>query len=109
MEWMVGMDGCLSVDVLEAGPWQAKWKSLAGGKRIATEACRRKAVVSLIQKLAAKVNWNVDLALRFLAERYPIPTRGVTHLQTMRAFIDYLQAKGQNHVDEIMNASFSFP
>lgn len=91
-EYVYGMNGHLSVRELNAG-WNARWRS-SGAAR--TETSRRKKIVTLIETLSAKSNWNDNLALRFLKAQYPIPTHTIPHLKTTRAFIDRLQkADGQ--------------
>jgi hypothetical protein len=102
-EWSFGMDGCLSVSELSAG-WGARWRRNNSAAK--TEATRRKKIITLIETLAKKPNWNCELALRFLKDRYPIPTRTVSHLKTTRAFIDYLQKHG---MEEVLSNSNSYP
>ncbi|KAG2095326.1 hypothetical protein BD769DRAFT_1394918 [Suillus cothurnatus] len=48
--------------------WGAKWWHNEGGLK--TEAARRSKVVSLVEQLSARPNWNVSLALRFLVKNY---------------------------------------
>jgi hypothetical protein len=102
-EWAFGLDGCLSVSELTAG-WGARWRRNNSASK--TEATRRKKIIALIETLAKKPNWNSELALRFLKDRYPIPTRTVSHLKTTRAFIDHLQKNG---MEEILSNSSSYP
>lgn len=86
-EYVYGMNGHLSVRELNTG-WNARWRS-SGAAR--TETSRRKKIITLIETLSAKSNWNDNLALRFLKVQYPIPTHTIPHLKTTRAFIDRLQ------------------
>ncbi|KAF5377311.1 hypothetical protein D9615_006350 [Tricholomella constricta] len=101
-EWTVGMDGQLSVRDLNTG-WDARWRRDNGALK--TEAGRRKKIIALIDKLSAKPNWNYTVALRFLNEKYPIPTPSVTYLRTTRAFTDYLQSTKHNGIQEVLEAS----
>lgn len=66
-EWTDGIGGFLPTRELTE-VWGAKWRRNNGGQR--TECGRRKRVVDLVTMLAAKPNWNVALATRFLSERY---------------------------------------
>ena len=45
-----------------------KWRRNEGGLK--TEGGRRAKVTTLIEELAAKRNWSVSLALRFIKEKY---------------------------------------
>ena len=89
-EWTNGLDGHLSVRQLNDG-WDARWRRNNLGQK--TEAGRRKKVVELIEALAKKPNWNTQLALRFLKEKYPIPSSSQPYLKSTRAFIEHLQKK----------------
>lgn len=66
-EWAAGLNGYLPVRVLTER-WSTKWRH--GNRSLRTEAGRRKKIVDLISTLAAKPKWSVDLALRFLTDRY---------------------------------------
>jgi len=60
-EWSEGLDGCLSVRQLEEG-WAARWRRGVSGQK--TEMSRRRLVVQkVIEPLAAKTHWNIQLAL----------------------------------------------
>lgn len=48
--------------------WGAKWWRNEGSLK--TEGGRCAKVITLIQELAAKPNWNMPLALRFIKEKY---------------------------------------
>lgn len=68
-EWTEGIGGYLSTRELTEG-WGAKWRRNNGGMR--TECGRRKRVTDLVIALAARPNWDVRLALRFLKEKYEV-------------------------------------
>ncbi|KAF8078428.1 hypothetical protein FPV67DRAFT_54136 [Lyophyllum atratum] len=104
-EWTVGMDGQLSVRDLNAG-WDARWRRDNGALK--TEAGRRKKIIALIEKLSAKPNWNDTIALRFLSEKYRIPSPSISYLRTTRAFTDYLQSTKHNGMEEILEAANSY-
>ncbi|KAJ7262841.1 hypothetical protein C8J57DRAFT_1513088 [Mycena rebaudengoi] len=93
-EWVTGLNGHLSTRELEEG--------------------RRKKAVNLITQLAAKRNWTVDLALRFIHDRYELARKPNNQLRfpTVRSFFDYLQKKPDNGalaaVDEILFQSDSY-
>jgi hypothetical protein len=105
-EWMFGMDGCLSVRELMAG-WDARWRRNNAGAK--SEATRRKKVITLVDTLSEKPNWSNELALRFLKDRYPIPSPSVPHLKNTRAFIKYLQKRDGNALEDILASSNSYP
>jgi len=89
-EWSEGLDGHLSIRQLEEG-WAARWRRDVSGQK--TEMSRRRLVVQkVIEPLAAKTNWNIQLALRYLTSQYPIPSNP-SYLRTTRSFIDHLQKK----------------
>lgn len=106
MEHTHGMDGQLSIRELNT-VWEARWKR--NEQRIKSEGSRRGKVINLIDTLARKPNWNPSLALRFLTERYPIPSKSAPHLKTTRAFIDGLQKAGGNLMSQILDASNHYP
>ncbi|PPQ70700.1 hypothetical protein CVT25_010617 [Psilocybe cyanescens] len=87
-EYTEGLHGNLSVRQLTER-WGARWRRNNQGQK--TEATRRKIITTLITKLSQKPNWTVDLALRFLNERYPIPSSTPKYLNNPRAFITHLQ------------------
>ena len=89
-EWTNGLDGHLSVRQLNDG-WDARWRRNKSGQK--TEVGRRKKVVELVEALAKKPNWSIPLALRFLKEKYPIPSSSQPYLKSTRAFIEHLQNK----------------
>jgi hypothetical protein len=105
-EWMFGMDGRLSVRDLMAG-WEARWRRNNAAAK--SEATRRKKLITLIERLSEKPNWSNALALRFLKDRYPIPSPSVPHLKNTRAFIEYLQKRDGNALEEILQDSNSYP
>ncbi|KAG6905462.1 hypothetical protein DXG01_002541, partial [Tephrocybe rancida] len=67
-----------------------------------TEASRRKKVITLIDTLKGRPNWNVERALTFLTSTYPIPTTSVPRLKNTHAFIDHLQKKDGVLMREIL-------
>jgi hypothetical protein len=103
---MFGMDGRLSVHELVAG-WDARWRH--NNATAKSEATRRKKVITLIERLSAKPNWSNDLALRFLKDRYPIPSPSIPHLKNIRSFIEYLQKRDGNALEVILADSNSYP
>lgn len=98
VEYADGLDGHLSVRELNEG-WGAKWKGNV--KALKSEATRRNKIVDLVQRLAKKPNWSIQLALRFLGERYK-------HL-TPRAFADRLAWNKNEGFMDILKASESYP
>lgn len=66
-EWALGRNGYLPVRAMEEH-WAAKWRRDQNGLK--TEWGRCKLVIQLIERLAAKPNWNLDLALRFIRVTY---------------------------------------
>jgi hypothetical protein len=110
-EWVTGLNGHLSTRELEEG-WGPKWRRDVNGLK--TESSRRKKAVNLITQLAAKRNWTVDLALRFIHDRYELARKPNNQLRfpTVRSFFDYLQKKPDNGelaaVDEILFQSDSY-
>ena len=106
-EWINGLDGHLSVRQLNDG-WDARWRRNNSGQK--TEAGRRKMVVKLIEALASKPNWNTQLALRFLKQKYPIPSSSRSYLKSTRAFIEHLQKKttGREAFQAILLESSSY-
>ncbi|KAJ7136655.1 hypothetical protein C8R44DRAFT_868782 [Mycena epipterygia] len=66
-EWASGRNRFLAVRDLEEN-WGTRWCRNNQGLKI--EMTQRKKVITLVEKLAAKLNWNVALALRFLREVY---------------------------------------
>ena len=107
-EWSEGLDGCLSIRQLEEG-WAARWRRDVSGQK--TEMSRRRLVVQkVIEPLAAKTNWNIQLALRYLTTQYPIPSNTPPYLRTTRSFVDYLQKKttGPASIESILSGATSF-
>ena len=106
-EWANGLDGHLSVCQLNDG-WDARWRRNNSGQK--TEAGRRKKFVELVEALAKKPNWNTALALRFLKEKYPIPSPQQPYLKSIRAFIEHLQNKatGKTAFQAILLQSSSY-
>jgi hypothetical protein len=80
-EWTEGIGGFLPTRELTE-VWGAKWRRNNGGQR--TECGRRKKVIDLVTTLSARSNWDIHLALRFLAEKYEV-------LYTPRKFCDWLK------------------
>ena len=80
-EWTEGMGGYLSTRELTEA-WGAKWRRNNGGQR--TECGRRKKVIDLVMELSTRSGWNVQLALRFLTDKYG-------ELYTPRKFCDWLK------------------
>ena len=79
--------------------WGAKWKRNISG--VKTEAGRRKKVVDLIEKLAAKPNWTTNLALRFIRDRYD-------GKYTPHGFCDYLQSNKGAGLSDVLKAAQSY-
>jgi hypothetical protein len=94
-EYSDGLDGCLSVRELNA-TWGPKWKRNIAGLK--SEATRRKKLVDLIEKLAAKHRWDTKLALRFVRERYEAK-------YSPRAFCDYLHT----NLSDVLRVAESYP
>ncbi|KAJ3502645.1 hypothetical protein NLJ89_g8791 [Agrocybe chaxingu] len=103
-EYTNGLDGHLSIQQLCNG-WDARWRRNQSGLK--TEAARRKQVTNLIEALSRRPNWNVSLALRFLKEKYPIPSSSIPYLYSTRSFITHLQNKktGAQSLNDIMEAA----
>jgi Transcriptional activator of glycolytic enzymes len=98
-EWSSGLNGFLSTRDLEER-WGARWRRNTSGLK--TENGRRKKVVGLVMELAAKPNWNVALALRFLQDRY----EGA--YKTPRKFCEFLQAKSNVGYQEVIAAASEY-
>ncbi|KAL1710337.1 hypothetical protein EV121DRAFT_266619 [Schizophyllum commune] len=86
-EHIVGLDGHLSISQLNA-EWGSEWRR--GNNSEKSEATRRGRIVELVTKLSQRPNWNSKLALKFLAQRYPI---GHPPFRTLRQFVEYIQKK----------------
>jgi Transcriptional activator of glycolytic enzymes len=99
LEWSDGVEGFLSVRALTEG-WGARWRRNDAAMK--TEASRRKKVVDLITQLCGKPRWDVQLALRFLVERYEPRYKA-------RAFCEYLQKNKGAGCEEVMAAAASYP
>ena len=98
-----GLGGHLSTREL-VERWGAKWRRNEGSLK--TEGGRRAKVTTLIQELAAKPNWNVPLALRFVREKYE---NNPAYLGRVRAFCDYLQKDhGAGH-RAVLEAAMNYP
>lgn len=82
-EWAEGLHGFLSVRELTEH-WGARWRRNDAGQR--TESSRRKKVIDLVTDLSSKHLWDVNLALRFLKEKYEPSYKP-------RGFCDYLIKK----------------
>jgi hypothetical protein len=102
-EYVDGLNGCLSTRELK-DRWGAKWRRNEGGLK--TEAARRTKVVALVERLSAKPNWNVPLALRFLVEKYETSPAFVGKV---RAFCDYLQKGGGAGFQAVLGAAARYP
>jgi len=87
-EFSNGLGGYLSTRQLKDG-WKACWRRDISGLK--TERGRRKKVTDLIEDLSQKTNWNTGLALRFLQDTYPIPSKNQKYLKSVRSFIDHIQ------------------
>jgi hypothetical protein len=85
VEHVNGLNGHLSARELK-DRWGARWRCNEGGLK--TEGGKRAKVVTLIEQLASKVNWDVPLTLRFLKERYKT---NPVYLHKVHAFCNYLQ------------------
>jgi hypothetical protein len=79
-EWVDGVGGCIPVEQLTK-TWEAAWRRNIG--KLKVESNRRMKIVSLVQELASKPGWSVQIALRFLSEEYEPKYQA-------RAFSDYL-------------------
>lgn len=96
-EWAEGIGGFVSVrDLTER--WGARWRRNNAGLR--TEASRRRKVVDLVNELSSKHLWNVNLALRFLQDKYEPKYKA-------RSFCDYL-AKEENK-KAVLQAAIGYP
>ncbi|KAK7048472.1 hypothetical protein R3P38DRAFT_2687704 [Favolaschia claudopus] len=95
-EWTIGLNGFLSARELEESFSRPSWRRDVGS--VKTERSRRKLVVDLITKLSEKRNWNIDLALRFIRDRYELAqdASGKPLFKTVRAFCDFLGKKPKN-------------
>jgi hypothetical protein len=60
----------------------------------------------LIQELAAKPNWNVPLALRFIKKKYE---SNPAYLSRARAFCDYLQTDCGAGNKAVLEAAAHYP
>lgn len=97
-EWASGLNGFLSVRELTEG-WNAKWKRDL--RAIKSEWGRRSKVIGLVEKLAAKPNWNLELALQFIRDVYETDSS----FPTVRSFCDYLQSSKANNADTVFKKS----
>jgi hypothetical protein len=82
MEWASGLNGLLAVRDLEEH-WGALWRR--DENFLKTEFGRRKKVIQLVQELTKKPNWNTELALRFIRDKYEsnyTPRKFCVHLAT---------------------------
>ncbi|KAF7369757.1 hypothetical protein MVEN_00307500 [Mycena venus] len=89
-EYTDGLNGHLSTRDLDEGWSRPSWRRKV--HTLKTEACRRKKVVDLINKLREKRNWTVDLALRFVEECHETghDEDGKPLRSTVRLFMDYV-------------------
>ncbi|KAH0829061.1 hypothetical protein J3R83DRAFT_2518, partial [Lanmaoa asiatica] len=102
-EYVDGLNGHLSTRELK-DRWGAKWRRNEGGLK--TEGGRRAKVITLIEQLSSRVNWNVPLALRFLKEKYETDP---AYLNKARAFCDYLQKDKGTGFRAVLDAANSYP
>ena len=101
-EWSSGLNGFLAVRDLEE-TWGARWRRNNAGLK--TEMGRRKKVIQLVEKLAAKPNWNTALALRFIqttCERKWTVRKFCVHLQKAAV------SGGLSALDELIVAADSY-
>ncbi|KAK7024129.1 hypothetical protein R3P38DRAFT_3270510 [Favolaschia claudopus] len=96
VEWTTGLNGFLSTRELEEAFSRPSWRRDVSS--VKTERSRRKLVVDLITNLSEKRNWNIDLALRFIRDRYELArdASGKPLFKTVRAFCDFLGKKPKN-------------
>jgi hypothetical protein len=101
-EHAAGLNGFLAVRDLDER-WQARWRRNVNTLRM--ENCRRKKVVTLVETLARKPNWSVNLALRFLRDKYE------THpdLKKPRMFCEYLQKGGGSGMKNVLVVAQNYP
>ena len=105
-EYTIGMGNPRSFSIEElTNRWCGRWKRNI--QKIKTEASKRKRVVELIQTLSAQTNWTASTALKFLDERYPIPSSSLPFLKNLSAFIAHLQKK--HSLQEIIVSASSYP
>lgn len=96
-EWSEGLNGYLPVRVLTE-VWATKWRSGSDSKR--TAFSRRKKIIDIVEKLAHKPRWSVDMALRFLEKTY-----GKLSAQQ---FIKFLSSAKEAGETQVMNAAINF-
>ncbi|KAG1726040.1 hypothetical protein EDD22DRAFT_961520 [Suillus occidentalis] len=101
-EYVAGLNGFLAVHDLDER-WQAHWRRNIS--TLWTENCRRKKITALVETLARKPNWSVNLALHFLREKYE------THpdLKKPRTFCEYLQKGGGTGTKDVLAAAANYP
>ncbi len=106
-EYITGIDGHLSTKQLDA-KWGSSWR--AGQRGLSSESCRRKKLITVIEKLGERKNWNVQLALRYLTSRYPIKSGpgSLKHLRTTRAFMSWLQQDDGETVREVLTGADTY-
>ncbi|KAG1874884.1 hypothetical protein F4604DRAFT_1925037 [Suillus subluteus] len=102
-KYVDGLNGHLSMQELK-DRWGAKWRCNEGSLK--TEAARHSKVVSLVEQLSARPNWNVSLALRFLVEKYE---NASAFVGKVRAFCDYLQRDGGAGFQAVIAAALYYP
>ena len=102
-EYTEGLGGHLSTRELKER-WGAKWRWNEGGLK--TEGGRHAKVTTLIEELAAKRNWSVSLALRFIKEKYETDP---AYLGKVRAFCDYLQKDRGRGYKAVLEAAARYP
>jgi hypothetical protein len=103
VEHVDGLNGHLLARELK-DRWGARWQWNEGGLK--TEGGRRAKVVTLIEQLASKVNWDVPLALRFLKEKYET---NPGYLHKVHAFCDYLQKNKGAGFRAVLDAANQYP
>ncbi|KAK7053517.1 hypothetical protein R3P38DRAFT_3254085 [Favolaschia claudopus] len=109
VEYSTGANGHLPIRTLDE-VWGAHWRR--GNRSEANTHCRRSKLWKLVQDLSAKRNWNTDLALRFIREKYQDAREpnGQARFSTSRSFCDWLTKKqnGTTGFDVAMNESDTY-
>jgi len=105
-EYTEGIDNPKSLSILElTANWGGHWKRNI--QKIKTESSKRKKIVDLVQALSNRPEWDAAKALKFLREKYPIPTSSSSQpfLKNISAFIAYLQTNKNALSDIVQSAS----
>jgi len=98
-EWACGLNGFLLVCVLQEKFCKPAWHRSVHS--VLTEAGWHQKVVVLIERLAAKPQWNVSTALDFLIRSY-----GATY--TLRSFAKFLEKGGGQNFESVILQSAHF-